>query len=106
MCGAGICRVLTTLGADMSIHRCICHFDISPWQRLYGHLTSTIGATMRIVLIEKAKKALLFVDYGWLKRPARLTGKGNFCAFAKLLRLCFILDFNRVILESGLSKRD
>jgi hypothetical protein len=61
---------------------------------------------VRIVLIEKAKKALLFVDYGWLKRPARLAGKGNFCAFAKLFGLCSIPDFNRVILESGLSKRD
>jgi hypothetical protein len=78
MCGAGICRVLTTLGADMNVHRCICHFYISSGQRLHGHLTSTIGATVRIVLIEKAKKALLFVDYGWLKRPARLPGKATF----------------------------
>src|SRR6516165_3224086 len=106
MCGAGICRVLTTLGADMSIHRCVCHFYISPGQRLHRHLTSTIGATVRIVLIEKAKKALLFVDYGWLKRPTRLAGKGNFCALAELFGLCSILDFNRVILGSGLSKRD
>jgi hypothetical protein len=60
---------------------------------------------VRIVLIEKAQKALLLlVDYGWLKRPARLAGKGNFCAFAKLFGLCSILDFKRVILESGLSK--
>src|SRR6516162_11698236 len=64
-----------------------------------------VARTVRIVLIEKAKKALLFVDYGWLKRPARLAGKGNFCAFAKLFGLCSIPDFNRVILESGLSKR-
>jgi hypothetical protein len=64
MCGAGICRVLTTLGADISVHRCILHFDISAGQRLHGYLTPAIGATVCIVLIEKTKKAFLLVDYG------------------------------------------